>query len=133
MLLYFDFMNSSIVALSGIFYLAFNCSTIGFKVFSAIILPKDIVFLSSLRAVSISLQKLCSSLYNKWSLSSLYRFLANSANAFESETVMMAPASGFYSDPELGRHQVRLAYVLSRDKIRRALYILGKALEKYNS
>lgn len=49
------------------------------------------------------------------------------------ETIMMAPASGFYSDPELGRHQVRLAYVLSQDKIKRALFILEKALEKYNS
>lgn len=49
------------------------------------------------------------------------------------ETIMMAPASGFYSDPELGRHQVRLAYVLSQDKIKRALFILQKALEQYNS
>ncbi len=52
---------------------------------------------------------------------------------YSGETIMMAPASGFYSDPELGRHQVRLAYVLSQEKIRRALYILQKALEQYNS
>lgn len=49
------------------------------------------------------------------------------------ETVMMAPASGFYTNPELGRHQVRLAYVLNKDKIRRALYILSRALEAYNA
>ena len=46
---------------------------------------------------------------------------------------MMAPASGFYSNPELGRHQVRLAYVLEKKKIRRALFILEKALEAYNA
>lgn len=49
------------------------------------------------------------------------------------ETVMMAPASGFYSDPAMGRNQVRLAYVLEMKKIKRALFILEKALEKYNS
>lgn len=49
------------------------------------------------------------------------------------ETIMMAPASGFYSDPELGSNQVRLAYVLSQDKIRRALFILEKALERYKN
>lgn len=49
------------------------------------------------------------------------------------ETVMMAPAAGFYTNPELGRHQVRLAYVLSMDKLKRALFVLEKALEAYNS
>lgn len=49
------------------------------------------------------------------------------------ETIMMAPASGFYSDTAMGRNQVRLAYVLEIKKIRRALFILKKALEKYNS
>lgn len=48
------------------------------------------------------------------------------------ETVMMAPASGFYTHPELGRQQVRLAYVLEMDKLKRALFILSKALETYN-
>lgn len=49
------------------------------------------------------------------------------------ETVMMAPAAGFYTNPELGRQQVRLAYVLEMDKLKRALFILEKALEAYNS
>lgn len=49
------------------------------------------------------------------------------------ETIMMAPASGFYSNPELGKNQVRLAYVLDKKKIKRALFILQKALEAYNS
>ena len=49
------------------------------------------------------------------------------------ETIMMAPASGFYSNSNLGLDQVRLAYVLEKDKIERALFILSKALELYNS
>lgn len=49
------------------------------------------------------------------------------------ETIMMAPAAGFYTNPELGRHQVRLAYVLEMDKLKRALFVLEKALEAYNS
>ena len=47
------------------------------------------------------------------------------------ETIMMAPASGFYSNPDLGRNQVRLAYVLDKEKIKRALFILEKALASY--
>ena len=47
------------------------------------------------------------------------------------ETIMMAPAAGFYSDPELGRNQVRLAYVLKKEDLQRALFILSKALEAY--
>ena len=52
---------------------------------------------------------------------------------YEGETIMMAPASGFYSTPELGRNQVRLAYVLNMDDLRRALVVLEKALEAYNN
>jgi len=49
------------------------------------------------------------------------------------ETVMLAPASGFYSDPECGRNEVRIAYVLKKEDLERALLILGKALEAYNA
>ena len=52
---------------------------------------------------------------------------------YEGETIMMAPGSGFYSDSSLGRNQVRLAYVLKKEDIRRALLILAKALEAYNN
>ena len=47
------------------------------------------------------------------------------------ETIMMAPASGFYSDPSHGRNQVRLAYVLKKEDLQRALHVLAKALEAY--
>lgn len=48
------------------------------------------------------------------------------------ETVMMAPAAGFYTTPGMGVDQVRLAYVLCMPDIRRALFLLQKALEQYN-
>lgn len=51
----------------------------------------------------------------------------------EGETVMMAPAAGFYTDPELGKDQVRLAYVLCKKDLRRAIFILSKAIEAYNA
>ena len=52
---------------------------------------------------------------------------------YEGETVMMAPASGFYSTPGLGRDEVRIAYVLKKEDLQRAIFLLEKALEAYNS
>jgi aspartate aminotransferase len=49
----------------------------------------------------------------------------------EGQTVMLAPASGFYSNPELGRQQVRIAYVLKKDDLAHAMECLDKALQKY--
>ncbi len=46
---------------------------------------------------------------------------------------MLAPASGFYSDPSCGRNEVRIAYVLKKEDLERALFILRKALEAYNA
>ena len=51
--------------------------------------------------------------------------------SYENETVMMAPASGFYTTPGAGRNQVRIAYVLNKDDLRKALIVLRKALEQY--
>ena len=51
--------------------------------------------------------------------------------SFENETLMMAPASGFYSDPTMGRNEVRIAYALCKDDLKRALLLLAKALEMY--
>lgn len=47
------------------------------------------------------------------------------------KTVMVAPASGFYAEPETGRHQVRLAYVLNIDDLRGAMETLELALKAY--
>jgi aspartate aminotransferase len=49
------------------------------------------------------------------------------------ETVMVAPASGFYSTPGEGKNQVRIAYVLNKKDLIRSVEILGKALSKYNN
>ncbi len=50
---------------------------------------------------------------------------------YEGETVMMAPAAGFYTTPGAGVDQVRIAYVLKKEDLERALFILRKALEAY--
>lgn len=49
----------------------------------------------------------------------------------ENETVMMAPATGFYSTPGAGTNEVRLAYVLKQDDLKKAITCLEKALEVY--
>ena len=62
------------------------------------------------------------------------KFCAWCLSDFEYEgcTVMMAPATGFYTDPELGKNEVRIAYVLNKEDLKHALVVLGKALEAYN-
>lgn len=50
---------------------------------------------------------------------------------FEGETIMFAPGSGFYTNHEDGRNEVRMAYVLKREDLARALVLLRKALEQY--
>ncbi len=49
------------------------------------------------------------------------------------ETVMVAPMSGFYSDPELGKKQVRIAYVLKEEDLRRSVELLNDAIQKYRA
>lgn len=51
--------------------------------------------------------------------------------SYEGQTVFMAPASGFYSSPDLGRNEVRIAYVLKKEELQKALFVLQKALETY--
>ena len=50
---------------------------------------------------------------------------------YEGETVMLAPASGFYTTPGSGHNEVRIAYVLNKEDLVRALFVLRKALEVY--
>lgn len=47
------------------------------------------------------------------------------------ETIMVAPAGGFYSNPELGKKQVRIAYVLNEQDLKRSVELLNDALQKY--
>ncbi len=51
--------------------------------------------------------------------------------SFEGETVMMAPAAGFYTTPGAGINQVRIAYVLNKHDLEKALVVLREALDKY--
>lgn len=51
----------------------------------------------------------------------------------DGETVMLSPAEGFYATKGLGKDEVRIAYVLNTKDMERAMYILKKGLEKYNS
>jgi len=51
--------------------------------------------------------------------------------SYNNKTVMLAPASGFYKTPALGKNEVRLAYVLNAEAINSAMDCLGIALEQY--
>lgn len=50
---------------------------------------------------------------------------------YENQTVMLAPASGFYSLPQLGKQQVRIAYVLKKQDLEKAMKCLEEVLRKY--
>jgi aspartate aminotransferase len=50
---------------------------------------------------------------------------------FEGQTVMMAPANGFYSTPGAGLQEVRIAYVLNKDSLQKAVICLEEALKVY--
>lgn len=50
---------------------------------------------------------------------------------YEGQTIFMAPASGFYTKPGLGKNEVRIAYVLKKEDLANALTVLEKALEAY--
>lgn len=49
----------------------------------------------------------------------------------EGQTVMLAPASGFYSSPELGKNEVRFAYVINKESLAKAMDCLEIALKQY--
>lgn len=51
--------------------------------------------------------------------------------SFNNETVMLAPATGFYSHPELGTDEVRIAYVLNQNDLKKAIKCLEEALKVY--
>lgn len=49
------------------------------------------------------------------------------------ETVMVAPAAGFYASPNMGRNEIRIAYVLDQETLKRAVDILRQALQMYSA
>ncbi len=50
---------------------------------------------------------------------------------YDNETLMLAPATGFYSTPGLGKDEVRIAYVLNKEDLEKAMICLEKALKAY--
>ncbi|MBA5851935.1 pyridoxal phosphate-dependent aminotransferase [Clostridium sp. cel8] len=53
--------------------------------------------------------------------------------SYNKNTVMLAPATGFYATPGLGKNQVRISYCINKDSLKKAMNILKLALEKYNN
>ena len=51
----------------------------------------------------------------------------------DGETLMVAPAAGFYSTPGLGKSEIRLAYVLEKESLRKAVHILKEGLKAYQN
>ena len=49
----------------------------------------------------------------------------------DGETVMFAPAEGFYATPGLGVDEIRMAYVLNQESLKKAMHILKLGLEAY--
>lgn len=68
----------------------------------------------------------------EWCLSDFCWKDEHTPEGYIGETIMMAPAAGFYTTPGSGVNQVRLAYVLCKEDIQRSLYVLEKALEVYS-
>ena len=50
----------------------------------------------------------------------------------DNETIMVAPAGGFYSTPNVGLNQIRIAYVLNKESLKKSIHILKEALKVYN-
>ncbi len=50
---------------------------------------------------------------------------------YKNQTVMLAPASGFYSNPNIGKNEARLAYVLKKEDLKNAMETLAEALKVY--
>jgi aspartate aminotransferase len=50
---------------------------------------------------------------------------------FHNQTVMLAPATGFYSTPGSGKNEVRIAYVLNKEALNKAMDCLERAIEEY--
>lgn len=50
----------------------------------------------------------------------------------DGETIMVAPANGFFKNPEDGKSMVRLAFILNNDKIKKSMRILKEGLKEYN-
>jgi len=71
-------------------------------------------FVTPLSVVSLSQEKIYTDIFD-----------------YNNETVMLAPAAGFYSTKNIGNNQVRIAYVLNTDSLKKAVRCLHEALKVY--
>ena len=53
--------------------------------------------------------------------------------SYENETVMFAPAEGFYATPGLGKNEIRIAYILNENDLKKAMRIFRKGLKEYKN
>ncbi|MDA3813163.1 MAG: pyridoxal phosphate-dependent aminotransferase [Candidatus Cloacimonetes bacterium] len=53
--------------------------------------------------------------------------------SYENETVMFAPAEGFYATPGLGKNEIRIAYILNENDLKKAMKIFRKGLKEYKN
>ncbi len=98
---------------------------------------RDVLYEGLKRIPGVFCQKPCGAFYMMVNLpvedaDDFARFMLESFQS-ANQTVMVAPGSGFYSDPELGKHQVRVAYVLRREDLERSSELLAAGLEAYRS
>ena len=98
---------------------------------------RDVVFEGLARIPGVMAQKPCGAFYNivKLPVDDTETFAQWLLTDFSdnNETVMLAPAAGFYATPGLGTDEARIAYVLCKEDLVRSMEILRLAIEKYNS
>lgn len=98
---------------------------------------RDIVYSTLIKIPGVVCEKPSGAFYvvAKLPVDNAEKFIIWMLEEFEidGETIMLAPAEGFYATPGLGKDEVRIAYVLNIKDMERSMFILKKGLEKYNS
>ena len=97
---------------------------------------RDVVYEELMKIPGVVCQKPGGAFYMtaKLPVDSVEDFLMFLLEEFEDngETVMFAPAEGFYATPGLGKDEMRIAYVLNQDDMRRGVELIRLGLEAYN-
>ena len=97
---------------------------------------RDVVYEELMKIPGVVCQKPGGSFYitAKLPVDNIEDFLMFLLEEFEDngETVMFAPAEGFYATPGLGKDEMRIAYVLNKDDMRRGVELIRLGLEAYN-
>ena len=98
---------------------------------------RDVVYEELMKIPGVVCQKPGGSFYitAKLPVADVEDFLMFLLEEFEDngETVMFAPAAGFYATPGLGKDELRIAYVLKQEDMKRAVELIRLGLEAYNA